>query len=741
MTETGLAMSTRMMRRCAATLSTAWVVLFAWGALAAGPLYWDMPAGDAFSTCDLYGFRLTEEGFLAPGLPRDLSVALDGDIVWTMLPDGSGCFLLGTGHDGRVLSLDADGKTAVWADLDCEEVISLASLPDGRLVAGCEPGGQVFVIDAEGKPTLVAKIPDVYVWAIAADGAGRAFLATGSPARVMVLDTGTGKVEELLSLPAENTIDILSDDSGRLVVATQGPGLVYALDPDDPEHAEVLLQTPQDEIGSLVRGPQGVVFGLALDDGEGEAQEMATPPAHGSPARAPRPLVLLPGGGAGAEDKDPAKAALYSLKTGKAPKLVWSGDLDLMAVAWLEDLGWVAGGLRPAGSSLTTLHRLLPGGGQETLANWRGGDITALAAQGGKLNVAQTRACVVDRFGSRDRGPRVVTGPVLDAARPVAWGRLSWRGYPLDKSPRWSVRWGNRETPDATWTEWSSAWTDADHELKASAARFLQWRVGLPSGAGEDFRLTSVSVSAWGENRAPLISELRQERPQGVRLGGLLVQRPNLTHTFASGLKAEFSRRQDLQSPDPDMRSRLGRGVVVFTWSAEDPDHDSLEYRLECRQEGASDWRLVAEGLGDQLATWDTEEVADGIYTVRLTVSDEPDNPGSRALSRERSFGPVSVDNTAPDLTGLSAELKDGLLHIGFFARDAASPLNQAFLVLEEDRRIPLEPRDRICDSLSEEFKATYPLDADEDPPVTVRVEVTDTAGNLVSARLPLVRK
>lgn len=741
MTETGLALRIRMMRRGAATLTAAWVVLFAWGALAAGPLYWDMPAGDSFSACDLDGVRLTEEGFLAPGLPRDLSVDLDVDIVWTMLPDARGGFLLGTGHDGRILSLDANGETAVRTDLECEEVLSLASLPDGRVVAGCEPDGQVFVIDAEGIATPVAKIPEGYVWAMAAGEAGRVFLATGSPARVMVLDTTAGKMKELLSLPAENAIDILIDDSGRLLVATQGPGLVYALDPDDPEHAEVLLQTPQDEVGSLVRGPHGVVFGLALNDGEGETQEMATPQAHGGPARSPRPLVLLPGGGAEDQEKGPAKAALYSLNTGEAPERVWSGDLDLMAVAWLDDLGWVAGGLRPEGSSLTTLHRLLPGGGQETLANWRGGDITALAARGGKLYVAQTRACVVDRFGSSGRGARVVTGPVLDAARPVAWGRLSWRGYPLDGSPRWSVRWGNRETPDATWTGWSSAWKDEDHELKASAARFLQWRVELPSGAGEEFRLTSVSVSAWGENRAPVISELRQESLQGVRMGGLLVQRPNLTHTFASGLKAEFSRRQDLQQPDPDLRSRLGRGVVVFTWSAEDPDHDTLEYRLECRREGAEDWRLVTEGVGDQLGSWDTEDVPDGIYTVRLTVSDEPDNPGSRALSRERSYGPVSVDNTAPDLTGLRAELKDGVLHIGFFAKDAASPLNQAFLILEEDRRVPLEPRDRICDSLSEEFAATYPLEADEDPPVTVRVEVTDTAGNLASARIPLVRK
>ncbi len=710
------------------------ILLFlALSAGAAGPLYWDMPDGRPFTACNLEGVKITADGYLGPGLPRGERVELNEDVVWTTVSDGKGGFFLGTGNHGRILWLNAKGDLFTWADLDCDEVLSLEVLSDGRVVAGCEPDGQVFLVGGDAKAKAVGKIGGGYIWAMTRDDRGLIYLATGSPAALSVLDPAQGTLNQLTTFPAENALDVAVTDNGELLVATQGPGLVYRLDPAHPDHVAVVLQAAQGEVNTLVRGPGGGFCALAVNSEQSDldvALGSAVNPPRGAP---PRSVVMIPGAEAGQRAKVPS-AALYDLESPISPAVIWSGNLDLIAVVHVPDLGWVAGGLRGKDQPLTVLYRLVPPGDREVLTSWQGGDIVVL--QPGQapatVGVVQVHPSRYDVFGSGIKGDRTATGPVLDAGRPVAWGRLSWAGDATGGKLRWSARTGNREFADESWSDWSGAWSEENHRLAVPAGRYLQWRVDFPPGmVASSMRLTGVTVSAWGKNRAPVITDFRRENLEGVRQGGLMAQRPNLTRNFASGLKAEFNRAETPARPQPAERVKLGNAVVVFSWKADDPDQDGLEYVLACRKRGASVWQDVATGSDAQLDAWDTSSVPDGIYDVRLKVSDSPDNPAENVMSSEREYGPVVVDNTPPEILDLAADYAAGVLELNFKAQDEASPLAGAFLVNADGSRERLDPQDRICDSTREAFTCRHPITGADNPPAWVQVEVLDARGNL----------
>ncbi len=713
-----------------------------WGsaALAAGPIYWDMPAGLDFANCSLDGVRITSDGFLAPGLARGQGVAIAADVVWTTVPDGKGGYFLGTGHDGKILRLNAAGEISIWVDLDCEEVLSLLVLSSGGVVAGCEPDGQVFLIDGDAQAHKIGEVPGGYVWSMVPDDAGLVYLATGTPAGVTVLDPVRESLHEVFTFPAENALDVIFAANGDLLVATQGPGLVYRLDPANPKTMDVILQTAQDEVIGFIPGPDGNLCVLALDSIVQDERDHSGPQTPKGQSASRLPVVMTPGLNDPGTTGTP-RSALYNLEIEGGPRQIWSGDLDLMSAAYVKSWGWVGGGLQDKENPFSVLYRMVLPAGHEMLTSWQGGNVIALEAGTGQenLRVVQTNPSRMDFFGDASDGERKGTGPVLDAGRKVNWGRLHWTAEDSQGALRLSVRTGNREPVDDTWSGWSGWWRDGNHQLQVPSSRFLQWRVDFSrSSKGTPCWLTGVTVSAWGENRAPIITKFKRENLRSVRKGGLMVQRANLTRIFDSGLKAEFNRSEVKRRPQPAERVKLGNSVVVFSWDASDPDQDRLGYQLDCRKKGDSTWVTVAEGDDGGMEAWDTSAVPDGTYDVRLTLDDKLDNPGQDNRRSERVIGPVTVDNTPPEIEDLQADVEENVLHLKFKAMDVGSPLAAAFLVWPDGSRERLDPRDMICDSMREVFSGDHALTDHDIFPAWAQVEVLDTAGNMTTAKISI---
>jgi len=710
----------------------------------AGPIYWDWPADRSFDELNLNGAALDRDGYLGAGLIAR-AIGPDGpEVFWRVVPDGTGGFYTGTGHGGELHHTSAGGKSRLVTRLEGTEIFSLLVLPGGDLLAGCGPEGHLYRIDREGGNLLVGTVAGGYVWAMVQDeDSGLVWLATGSPAGLSRFDPDDNTLTEDVELPAQNTLDLWMTSAGELLLATQGPGLIYGYRPG--EKPRLLYETAQDEARQFIAGPEGVIFLLALHSGDEVPPRLAgrINGVQPSPPAALMPLLGLD------DTPDIPPAALYRIGGDGLVEPWWTGHNSLMTATWSRRWGWLAGGELATEGGHATLHRLTPPRGSHTLARWAGGDVLDIMVPADvpeEIVICQAHPGAVFGLGDKGDEPRAALSPPLDGGRPVRWGRLTWRGEGKSGRLKWSVRGGNRSQPDESWTAWSDTWTDPDHALDLPPSRFLQWRVEFPDDAGREdsWRVMQVSVSAWQDNLAPVISNLQLEYLKDVFLGGMINGADNITQRFRSGLQAEFSRNAVLDKWAGPTRSALARSVRIFTWEGSDPNGDRLTYRLQYRRAGEDAWRPISTGrpgvfaTNETLASWDTTEVPDGQYTVRLVASDRRDNPESLALETRRLLGPVVVDNTAPEVSHFQVQATANGFLVKCRVEDHASALAGAQVVLPDGSFERLDPVDRICDSRREDFAAeiVWPREGTlaGTKPWLVRVEARALGGNLNSA-------
>ena len=710
----------------------------AWGA---GPVFWDWPADQPFDETQLEGAAIDREGNLVVGLAGRTAGPMGPEVFWRIIPDDRGGYYTGTGHGGEIHHTSAADRSRLLTRLEGTEVFSLLMLDDGDLLAGCGPEGQLYRVDDEGQATLLGSVPGGYIWAMATDpGEAGIWLAVGSPAAVFRFDLGSNSLEEVAVLPAQNALDLIFDPQGRLLVSTQGPGLIYSIDPRQTDDLRLLFETAQDEIRQFIAGPQGHLYALALNT-DGSDQQGGGVPAGAEMPAVPSALLSLM---IEASVPEIPRAALYRLEEEGLVAPWWSGDVDLMIAAWSPRWGWLGGGPLSDDSGRTVLYGLTPPAGSHPVAGWSGGDVLDILVTGDpgqeeSIIVCQAHPGSVTVLGSPGDIPRYAVSPSLDGGLPVRWGRLNWTVDGDVGKLKWAVRGGNRSEPDDSWTDWSDSWTDQNRALPLEPSRFLQWRVEFPATNGDKpIRLTSVSVSAWQDNRPPVIASFTQEYLKEIHLGMMNNHNDNITQTFRSGLQAEFSQNSTADRLAGYERAAVGRSVRIFTWEGSDPNGDRIIFDLVYRRSGERAWREILSDRAELLGSWDTSEVPDGQYDIRLTASDRLDNPGHLAAESSRNLGPILVDNTEPEISDFKLKALEDGFQVTLAARDAGGVLAGAQLRLPDGTTERLDPVDGICDSPAEKFiaKIAWPRPGRQPGPEPwlVHVEVRDLGGNTVVA-------
>ena len=189
------------------------------------------------------------------------------------------------------------------------------------------------------------------------------------------------------------------------------------------------------------------------------------------------------------------------------------------------------------------------------------------------------------------------------------------------------------------------------------------------------------------------------------------------------------------------------------TWEAADPDSDSLSFELFFRGEWERSWQKVGRDVTDSRYDLDTRALPDGWYELRLVASGEPTEPAGAAPTTEQVSRPFMVDNTAPAVTGLEAQVLSGggssianrqspnanyrVCRVSFTAQDALSPIAAACASLNAGDWLALEPEDHVFDSGSENFSAEVQLPSSVLglQSLVVSVWVADAQGSVGAAR------
>ena len=711
-----------MMRRLCAL---GFFVAVAAVSLTAGPQSWRAATQPEFLKGDLEQVSVDEHGrlTLGPAITRVFDAGVP--FVWTAVAGPNGATFLGTGNDGKVFRVDAEGRGSVFYDAPELEVHALAPAADGGLFVGTSPDGRVYKVDAQGVAQTFFDPVEKYIWALATDSAGRLLVATGDPKGKVYRVSATGTAEPLYTSSAAHVVSMTFDGERRLVVGTESPGRVFRLGADNRPF--LLLDTNLQEVRALRADGRGRLYVAAQarrsGDGGGDAPAVVDAPRVQPVASvtvsitaisvvdAPTPVPSSVGAGA---TVGATVGAIFRIDADGTSDKIWESSDDApFDLAVLDD-----GALLVATGNRGKLFRLSGDPVRVTLlGRVPGQQAVQLLRAAGRTLAATSNAGALVRIDDRHAERGTYVSEVRDARTSATWGAVSWRAtVPVSARVDVSTRTGNTATPDEAWSDWSAAYASADGSAVTSpAARYLQWRVALAART-ESPVVTSVAAAYLQRNQRPAISGLVVHPP------GVVFQKPFSTgETEIAGYRADVveKRLSNQGQPPPSTGTpALGRrtyqqGLQTIVWKGDDANGDDLTYGVSYRREGDATWTALATSLTDAIYVWDTTSVPSGHYVLKVSASDEPSQPAAAALRGEVESPVVEVDSLPPAVALRQAARVGGRLAVTVDVRDAHSSIGRVEYSLDGNIWTPAYPADGMLDSRLETLTLTFATDAD----------------------------
>jgi hypothetical protein len=695
---------------------------------ASSPRFFQATAQADFLKGDVQNLSIDTRGQLTLGPATELVYETPAPFLWSMLPAADGSLFLGTGNDGKVFRVDPQGRATSFFDAAELEVHALAPAPDGGLYVGTSPEGKIYKVDRAGRATTFFEPGEKYIWALATDAKGNLYAGTGEKGIVYKI-APDGKGAPFYSSKATHVTALAFDRAGNLLVGTESPGRVLRVDAD--AKAFLLLDTPFQEIRTLRFDDKGVLFVAAVNGrpSSGAAPSVSssdststTSSSSGDSSRAPTPVVttevnaiVVDSSGSGSagsgatssrDDRRSPKGAVYRIPADGLWDELWRSSDDSP-----YDLAFDAQNrLLVATGSKGKIFRLDGEPPQPTLVTRAPAQqVTALYRNArGEVYYATANPGKLFRLSSGLAPEGTYESEPHDAEVVSSWGTIRWRGtYPNGTKVEIATRSGNTETPDDTWSSWSSAYqTPEGSPITSPKARYLQWRATL-SGRGATPVLTSITAAYLQRNLRPEVHSVTVYPP------GIVFQKP-----FSTG-DPDLAGFENQTTPDRKLTnaamttgssSSLGRrtyekGLQTLAWRADDENDDDLTYEIDYRREGEGAWNVLRRDVEDTVFVWDTTTVPNGTYFVRVVASDAPANGADTALTGELVSTAFEIDNTPPEIQVRSVRAANGATAVVFDVNDDHSPIQRVEYSLDGREWKPVFPTDGIADTRREHYE------------------------------------
>ena len=733
-------------RFCRAALALAAVCAGVSLVYAANPTFWQVSNEAEFARGDVENLSIDGYGRLTLGPTTTPVYDASAPFLWSMISGPDGSTYVGSGNEGQIYRVDSGGKGSVFFDAEELEVHALALAPGGGLYAGTSPDGKIYKIDNAGKSSVLFDPPDKYIWGLAVDKAGNVFAATGDKGVVYKI-TPDGKGTVFYQTKTTHAISLAIETDGHLLVGTESPGRLFRLDANGKPF--VLLDSPYNEIHTLKLDSKGVIYAAAVSGGG--SMPSAPPASNPEPSTPPTPTVSVsteitaiavvdatPQSSTSTSTPErsntgPSAGGVYRITPDGAWDLVWSSREDSPYDVALEPDGSVLVGTGNKGK----IYRLSGDPLQPTLlTRATAQQVTALLRDGqGRVTFTTSNPGKILRLSPSRADRGTYTSDVRDAQTIATWGAIRWQSaVPQGTRVDISTRSGNTRTPDETWSDWTSPYTVQEGSpISSPRARYLQWRAVLTGNKGDAPLLTSVTAAYLPRNIRPEVMSITINPP------GTVFQRPFPTgDPEIAGFDGDVPDRRSVPPPGggtagPNVGRRVyQKGLLTFTWRAQDENRDELVYDVFYRREGETTWKTLKKALGDEIVVWDTSSVPNGRYVIRVVASDAPSNSPSTALTGALESTAFDIDNTPPTITVTSVNRQGGRLAIAFEVRDENSAVQKAEYSLDGDRWQTIYPKDGIADSRLEQYELVL-----EGEPGTrgVIIRATDALNNIASAR------
>ena len=519
-------------------------------------------------------------------------------------PDGS--FFIGSGNEGQVFRVDANGKSSVFFDAEELEVHAIALAPGGGIYAATSPDGKIYRVDAAGKSTVFFDPPDRYIWSLVVDQAGNVFAGTGDKGMIYKIASGRQGRAVLQHQGHARDDARPSIASGGSLAGTESPGRVFQLDAAGKPF--VLLDSPYNEIRTLRVDAKGNIYAAAVTGRGAQAPDRAPAQPEPEPAAAAdcvgvdrgrvdhhrrrrvRAAQADPGSSTDAarDTRASGTGAVYRIMPDGASDLLWQLREDAPYDMAFESDGSVlvatgnegkiyrlAGDpMQPtlvARATVQQITALLPDrSGRVLFATSNPGKVLRLSAARADtrhLHLGRAGRPVGGHVGRDQVAGSAPTGTKVEICHAV--GQYAHRRRDVERLEQ-------RRTPIRTGTP-----------IVSPRARYLQWRAVLTADREQAPVLTSVTAAYLPRNSRPRVSTRSRfirrapcssvrSRPASRRSPGSKATRP----IGAPRCRTRPARRGGGGAADPRSgRRAYQKGLLTFVWRAEDENRDELHVR------------------------------------------------------------------------------------------------------------------------------------------------------------------
>ncbi len=571
---------------------------------------------------------------------------------------------------------------------------------------------------------------------MAFDKTGDLYVATGDRGEIhKVTPSGSGSV--FFKTEETHARSLAVDANGNLIVGTDPSGLILRISPTG--QGFVLYQAPKREITAVAVASDGNVYAAGVGNKAAAAPATQTPPPTASVVTATPPATAAANAARAAGLPPPAPnpattpavaggSEIYRIQTDGYTRKVWSDPQDLVYALAFDARGRAIIGTGNRGY----LYRIDSDHSYTRLRNLASMQITGLSsAPDGTLFAITGNIGKLFAVGPNLEASGTYESDILDAGAFSYWGRIS--SMPDSRSGIvFETRSGNLDRPQQNWSPWEKL---NSGRIVSPAARFVEYKATL-TGAAE---IAEADLAYQMKNVAPVIQDA-EATPENYKFPAPAAPAtssasPSVLSLPQIGKRAAAPGGSNTTSSSTSPALTWAKGSIGARWQSQDDNGDSLIFTAEIRGVNETGWKLIRDKIRENYVSWDATAFPDGKYVVRVTASDSPSNPPDQALSSSRETEPFVIDNTPPEITGLTATSSNGKIELRFHAKDALSKLGRAEYSVNGGDWMVIEPTTRLTDSTELDYRAQLDRGAGEQ---TIAVRVSDDVENQAVAKTVL---
>ncbi len=685
------------------------------------PQKWEVRSKDDFLKGKFDGISVSYDGILSLSPKEEKISGPEEEFYLSLLITPDGVLYLGTGHGGKIYRIRKGGEPELYFQVPEMGIYCLARDRKGDLYAGTSPNGKVWKITDKGKGNIFFNPREKYIWDLLFVDRGVLLAAVGENGGIYEInEDGEGRL--ILKAEENHILCLKRDTNGDLFAGSGGKGLLYRI--SKAKKASILFESPHEEIKSIALDKEGNIYAAA-------SGAVIKPKQEETPVSLKREtaVTVLPSTPGTKEvpslvRKQPS--ALYKIdKQGIAKRLWHSSEELIYSLLWNERERKLIFGTGDKGRiySVDKDEKI------SLVVQKKSELVYFLLPYDSKIYLLSNNPSDLSIFYPNQRFSGEYLSQVMDTRTISSWGRIEWEAtIPSGSTLQFQTRSGNSSNASKTWSNWSPPYQKKQGEQALSPrARYVQFKVMFKTQSGKRSPLLQkVSLFYLQANVVPAIKKIEVLPPNEIYL------KPPEQEEIIWGADVSISERAVSKDKEKSLfiaKKTERKGYQTIIWEAADENGDALLFSCYIKGEDESQWRVLNEKWTDAIYAFDTLSFPDGIYFLKLVVSDIPSNPVGTELKSDKTSSPFIIDNSLPIIKNFKAEKGKNKLKVTFSAEDSLSYIKEVRYLIRPDEWQSIFPLDGICDSKWENFSLTLTLPLRFDNLLTVKVK--DRHGNI----------